>query len=158
MVDAALREQLIEFLDGKGAHASTLDALADFPASMYATRPAGSPHNAWQLLEHIRITLNDLLDFCSNKTYQAPKWPDAYWPSQDTPPAPQAWGQSLDALRRDLQAFQALLRDPGTDLHSKIPWGDGQTVLHEALLAIDHTSYHIGQFVLLRKQLSAWNG
>ena len=158
MEDAALREQLIEFLNGKGAHAATLDALADFPANMYAKRPAGSPHNAWQMLEHIRFTLHDLLDFCRNEKYQAPEWPEGYWPRQDAPSTPEAWQQSVEALRRDLQAFQALLRDPGTDLHRKIPWGDGQTVLHEALLAIDHTSYHIGQLVLLRKQLNAWKG
>lgn len=156
MPDTALREQLIEFLQAKGAHASTLDAVDRFPASLYAKKPEGSPHNAWQMLEHIRFTLHDLLDFCTNPKYEAPKWPDAYWPKHETPSTPNDWKQSVDALRQDLQAFEALIRDPQTDLFKKIPWGDGQTVLHEALLAIDHTGYHVGQLVLLRRQLDAW--
>jgi len=157
MPDNALREQLIEFLEGKGAHASTLDAVKDFPAALCAKKPPGSPHNAWQMLEHIRFTLHDLLDFCTNAKYQAPQWPEAYWPTHEAP-AQEEWKRSVDALRKDLQAFQSLLRDPQTDLYRKIPWGEGQTVLHEALLAIDHTSYHIGQLVLLRKQIGAWKG
>lgn len=156
MPDNALREQLVEFLQGKGAHASTLDALKDFPSHLYSKRPAGSPHNAWQMLEHVRFTLRDLLDFCTDAKYRAPQWPDDYWPKHDAPSVPGKWAASVAALQRDLQAFQDLVRDPQTDLQRRIPWGDGQTVLHEALLAIDHTSYHIGQLVLLRKQLDAW--
>lgn len=158
MPENALREQLIEFLQGKGAHASTLDAVEDFPAALYAKKPPGSPHNAWQMLEHIRFTLHDLLDFCTNAKYEAPQWPEGYWPTHEAPARAEEWKKSVDALRQDMQAFQALLRDPQTDLHKSIPWGEGQTVLHEALLAIDHTSYHIGQLVLLRKQLGAWKG
>lgn len=156
MSDTVLREQLAEFLAGKSAHASTLDTVDDFPASLYASRLDGSPHNAWQMLEHIRFALHDLLDFCTNAKYEAPKWPDNYWPKNDAPAAPQEWKKSVDELRRDLKTFQALVRDPQTDLYKQIPWGDGQTILHEALLAIDHTSYHVGQLVMLRKQLGAW--
>ena len=156
MSDTMLRQQLVEFLDGKGAHASTLESLKKIPASRYASKPKGSPHNAWQLLEHIRFTLHDLIDFCTNAKYETPNWPSDYWPKADAPADSHAWEDSVDRLRRDIQKFQALVRDPQTDLYQEIPWGDGQTILHEALLAIDHTSYHIGQFVMLRKQLDAW--
>ncbi|MHB8302198.1 MAG: DinB family protein [Acidobacteriaceae bacterium] len=155
MQDSVVREQLIEFLQGKGAHASTLDALKDFPAPLYAKKLAGAPHNAWQLLEHIRFTLHDLLDFCTNPAYRAPKWPEAYWPAQETTTT-QGWNASVKSLRKDFHEFEKLLQDPGVDLYARIPWGKDQTILREALLAIDHTSYHVGQLLMLRKQLGAW--
>jgi hypothetical protein len=34
-----------------------------------------------------------------------------------------------------------------------LPWGDGQTVLREALLVADHNAYHLGQLVMLRKSI-----
>jgi uncharacterized damage-inducible protein DinB len=41
-------------------------------------------------------------------------------------------------------------------LYATIPWGQGQTLLREVLLAGQHTSYHLGQIVLLRRLLGAW--
>ena len=49
-----------------------------------------------------------------------------------------------------------MVRDPATDLFAEFPWGDGQTFLREALQTADHNSYHLGQLVLLRRQLGAW--
>lgn len=46
--------------------------------------------------------------------------------------------------------------NPRTDLHARIPWGDGQTLLREALLVADHNAYHLGQLVMVRKALGAW--
>ena len=49
-----------------------------------------------------------------------------------------------------------MIEDESVDLSARIPWGDGQTILREVLLAADHTSYHVGQLVLLRKQMNPW--
>jgi uncharacterized damage-inducible protein DinB len=154
--DRAIRKELMEFLSGGNAHASIDDAVKDFPPSLYAKKPAGAPHTAWQLLEHIRITLDDLLEFCRNPDYRAPKWPDGYWPKKDTPESAEAWNTSVKALKRDSQEFEKLLKSNDVDLTAKIPWGEGQTILREILLAGDHTSYHVGQLIMLRKQLGAW--
>lgn len=156
--DLAVREQLIQCMQGGHAHASVFDALKDFPASDHARKPPGAPHNAWQLLEHIRFTLHDLLDFCTDPNYSAPKWPEAYWPQLDAPQGRNEWDRSIAGVRDDLQSFAVLLRNPETDLNRRIPWGEKQTVLHEALLAIDHTSYHVGQLLMLRNQLDNWKG
>ena len=156
--DRSIRHELWEFLQGCQAHASLNDAVKDMPAALVARKPADAPHNAWQLLEHIRLTLHDLLDFCTNPKYQAPKWPEGYWPAEDRPKSPAAWKQSVAAIHKELKGLDKLLRDPKTDLTAKIPWGDGQTYLREILLAGDHTSYHVGQLVMVRKQLGAWNG
>jgi DinB superfamily len=155
--DRTLRDQLIELLRGGSAHVETMAALADFPADQRSAKPAGSPHSAWQLLEHIRFALDDLLEFSTNPQYLAPKWPEAYWPEKEEP-SDKEWKRSVTALHEGLKQFEHMIGNPESNLYAKIPWGDGQTLLHEALLAADHTSYHLGQIVLIRKQLGSWKG
>jgi uncharacterized damage-inducible protein DinB len=154
--DHAIRHELSAFLRGDQAHASLDAAVKDMPASLLAKKPKGVPHNAWQMLEHIRIALHDLLDFCTNPKYQAPKWPEGYWPAHELPQSSTAWDHSIAEIHKDLKALDKLLEDPVTDLTAKIPWGKNQTILREILLAGDHTSYHVGQLIMLRKQLGAW--
>ncbi len=158
--DRLLRNDLVEFLRGGQAHASLWDAVKRFPPSLAAAKPQGAPHSAWQLLEHIRLALNDLLEFCTNPHYQSRAWPQEYWPSAEEPGnrsnSAAAWKASVAAIREDSKALEKLLLDPSIDLTAKIPWGDGQTILREILLAGDHTSYHVGQLITLRKQLDAW--
>ena len=151
-----LRSHLLEFLHGGSAHADPRTALADLPPAHYGLRPAEAPHSPWELLEHLRFTLHDLLDFCRNPDYVAPEWPDDYWPGSTPPADKQAWLAAVEEFMGDLAAFERMVEDPETDLESKIPWGQGQTILREVLLAIDHTSYHLGQLVLVRKQLADW--
>ncbi len=153
-----VRKALVEFLHGGNAHASLDAAVKDFPPALYAKRPEGAPHTAWQLLEHIRIALHDLLDFSTNPDYQAPKWPDGYWPKTDAPESAAAWNESVKAVKKDLKEFEKLAQNASVDLNARIPWGEDQTILREILLAGDHTSYHVGQLVMLRKQLGAWKG
>ncbi len=131
-------------------------ALAGISEEHYGLKPKGSPHTIWQLLEHMRFTLNDLLEFCTNRSYAAPAWPEDYWPDNEAPTDTAAWQASVDSLLAGLTAFERLVEDPETDLEAEIPWGDGQTILREALLVIDHTSYHLGQLVMVRKQLGDW--
>jgi uncharacterized damage-inducible protein DinB len=154
--DQLLRDQLVEFLRKGNAHVELFAAIKGFPEDLYGSKPDGAPHSAWQLLEHIRITLNDLLVFSTDSHYAAPEWPDAYWPKEDAPENAGAWKTSVKAIKGDLDALEKLIRNPDSNLYAKIPWGEGQTLLREVLLAIDHTSYHVGQLVMVRKQLDAW--
>jgi uncharacterized damage-inducible protein DinB len=154
--DHSVRQELSAFLRGGQAHATLDAAVKNMPASLLDKKPAGSPHNAWQMLEHIRITLHDLLEFCTNPKYEALQWPEGYWPKEESPKASTAWGHSVAAIHKELRALDTLILDPKTDLTAKIPWGENQNILREILLAGDHTSYHLGQLVLLRKELGAW--
>lgn len=52
--------------------------------------------------------------------------------------------------------MEELVKDPKTDLFEKIAWGDGQTILREALLVADHNAYHVAQIVDVRRLLGAW--
>lgn len=155
-LNATVRETLLEFLRGGLAHATLDDAVHEMPTALIGKRAAGAPHSAWQLVEHIRLTLLDLVDFCTRPDYSAPEWPKGYWPATATPKSHDAWRDSVRGAKHELHRFEALLSDPAINLSATIAWGDGQTVLREALLAIDHTSYHVGQLILLRKQLNAW--
>jgi len=151
-----LRAQLASYLDWHDAHAGFDAAVEGVPADKRGVTPAGLPHSLWQLLEHLRIAQDDILDFCVNANYQEMKWPDDYWPKSPAPPTPAAWDESIAAYRRDREALQTLARNPAIDLFAKIPHGSGQTSLREILLVVDHASYHIGQMVLVRRLLGIW--
>ncbi len=154
--DASLREQLVQLLTGGQAHATFDKAVKDLPLALCGKRPKGAEHSPWEVLEHLRIAQWDILDFSRNPNYQHLPWPEGYWPAAPAPPDAKAWDKSVRAFRRDLKAMCALVIDPDTDLYAKIPHGDGQTILREALLIADHNAYHLGELVLLRRLLSAW--
>ena len=154
--DQALRKHLIELLDGAQAHATFDNVVDDFPEKFRGKIPAGLPHSGWMLLEHLRIAQHDILDFSRNATYQALKWPDAYWPKEPVPPSAAAWHKSVKSFHADLEAMKKLVGDKKKDLFAKIPWGDGQTILREAMLLADHNSHHLGQLIDVRRLLGIW--
>ena len=153
--EAALRKHLDNLLRMEGAHLSFREAVADFPAALRGKKPKGAPHTAWQLLEHMRLAQEDILDFSRNPDYRERQFPDAYWPANEAPPSEEAWDKSVAQFEKDLKAMQKLIDDTHRDLFATIPHGQGQTVLREALLVADHNSYHLGQLVFLRKMLVA---
>jgi DinB superfamily len=154
--DTVLREHLIELLEGGHAHASFDQVVADFPAKQRGEIPKGLPHSAWMLLEHMRIAQRDILDFSRNPKYKSLQWPDDYWPKTAGPPSSNAWEKSVQSFREDLNEMKKLVKDPATDLSAKIRWGDGQTILREALLVADHNSHHLGQWIDIKRLLGIW--
>ncbi len=153
--DATLRNHLLELLRGKGAHVPFDRAVDAWPEESRGSRPSGAPHSAWQLLEHMRIAQWDILEFSKSADHVSPKFPDGYWPQTEAPGSPAAWQQSLEAFREDAAAMRALVSDPARNLFEPFRWGDGQTLLREALVVADHNAYHLGQLVQLRKSLRA---
>jgi len=146
----------MNLLKGGGAHLHIDDAVKDLPAALRGTRAAGLLHTAWQLLEHLRIAQWDILEFSRSAKHVSPEFPDGYWPKTEAPPDESAWQKSLADFRRDLREMIALVDSPRTDLYARIPHGDGQTILREALLVADHNAYHLGQIVDVRRALGAW--
>ncbi|HMG84297.1 MAG TPA: DinB family protein [Terracidiphilus sp.] len=155
--DAALRKHLVEVLTGGHAHATFEQAVKGLPVELQGKVPKGAEHSPWQLLEHLRIAQLDILEFSRDSKHESPQWPEGYWPKEKAPADDKAWDKSVRAFRKDLKAMVALIEDEKTDLFAKIPHGDGQTILREALLAADHNAYHVGQLVLVRRLLGAWN-
>ena len=157
-MDDSVREQVARLLAWEDAHANFETALAGLPADARGRTPPGLPYSPWQLLEHLRITQHDILDFCRNPDYRERSWPDDYWPQGPAPHFPAAWDESIRQFGQDRAALQALARDPAVDLAARIPHGTGQTYLRELLLAADHAAYHVGELVVVRRLLGVWPG
>ena len=154
--DQSVREHLVYLLQGGGAHVKFEDTIARLPARARGQKPRGLPHTLWMLLEHLRLAQWDILEFSRNPKYVSPEWPKDYWPETEAPPDKAAWDASVRQFRRDLKAMQALVENPKTDVFARIPWGDGQTILREALLVADHNAYHLGQMLDVRRLLGVW--
>jgi hypothetical protein len=154
--DKALREHVLYLVEGGGAHVKFDEVIAGIPPKLRGQEAAGLPHSLWMLLEHLRIAQWDILEFSRNPKHVSPKWPEGYWPRTATPPNAAAWNTSIKNFRKDLKATQSLVKNPKTDLFARIPWGDGQTILREALLVADHNAYHLGQMLDTRRLLGAW--
>jgi DinB family protein len=152
----ALREHVLYLLRGGGAHVDFDKGVANIPVKLRGKKPAGLPHTAWGLVEHMRLAQSDILDFCRNPKYVELEFPAGYWPKSDAPPSAAAWDKCLKSFRADLKAMQHLVAGPSIDLLAPIPHGQGQTILREALLVADHNAYHLGQLVDLRRLLGAW--
>jgi hypothetical protein len=151
-----LRKHLLELLSGGEAHADWKASFRGVPRKLRGVRPSGFPHSLWELLEHMRIAQWDILEFSRDAGHVSPDWPSGYWPASPEPTNVTAWDKSLKAFARDLEAIKKLVANRKTDLFAKIPHGSGQTILREALLVVDHNSYHLGQIVTVRKLLGNW--
>jgi len=156
MPDDAIRDHLVRVLDWTEAHVGFDKAIDGIPAGKRGARAPGFEHSAWQLLEHIRLAQDDILDFCVNPKYvHSMKWPDDYWPAPE-PPGGAAWKESIASFTRSRDAMKALARDV-EDLTATVPTGTGnQTYMRAILLVADHTAYHVGQLVALRRALGIW--
>ena len=152
----SLREHLLYVLRGGGAHVHFDKAVADMPPDLCGRTVPPVPYSPWQLLEHMRIAQWDIMQFSRDSKHVSPEWPDGYWPSGDAPSDGGAWDVAVEAFRTDLAAMCELVADPATDLFARIPHGDRQTILREALLVADHNAYHLGQLVVVRRLLGCW--
>ena len=153
--DRLLREHLLHLLRGGGAHLSFDDAVRDFPEELINGRVAGVPYTPWQVVEHMRIAQRDILEFSRDAGHVSPKWPEGYWPAEDAEAGADEWRRSVERFREDLKAMEKLVADPSVDLYARIPHGEGQTILREALLVADHNAYHLGVLATLKRILTA---
>ena len=154
--DLSIREHVRRLLEWEDAHVNFDTAVGGIPVGARGMKPKNCPYTPWQLIEHLRITQHDILDFCRNPNYKELNWPDDYWPSSAAPRSRSAWDKSVRQFRHDRQDLQRLAMDTTVDLGARIPHGSGQTYLRELVLAADHAAYHIGELVLVRRLLAIW--
>jgi hypothetical protein len=153
--DDLLRKHVLYLLRGGGAHLSFDDFVDSFPADLCNRQIEGLPYTPWQVLEHMRIAQWDILEFSRDPDHVSPDFPKGYWPKTNELGTPAMWQQTIDQFRSDLQHMEALVEDPSTDLYAKIPHGDGQTILREALLIADHNAYHLGVLAAMSRIVKA---
>ena len=154
--DRALREQLVALLRGGNAHMGFDEAVAGFPPALINARPPNVGYTFWHLLEHLRLTQADILEYLTSAAYRDRSWPDDYWPTPDAQATGRDWDESVAAFRRDLAAIAAIVADPGTDLFGAVPSNPEHTLLREALIVADHNAYHVGELGILRQVAAAW--
>ncbi|HEX9092582.1 MAG TPA: DinB family protein [Coriobacteriia bacterium] len=151
-----LRQQLLALLDGRDARMPFDAAVADFPSAAINSFPPNVPYTPWHLLEHLRITQWDILDYIVNRAYVERSWPDEYWPPREATATPEQFAATIDGFRSDNAALHALVADPATDLLAVIPNTPGHTILREVRVVGDHNAYHIGEFAILRQVMGTW--
>lgn len=154
--NAALRSHLTDLLTARQAHCTFEDAVAHVPPDRRGERPEALPYSVWELADHVRIAQRDILDYCRDPEYEAPDWPSDYWPDSPAPPDETAWKDCVAQVQNDRAAMCDLVTDETIDLYDTVPSSDEHTFLREAMLVADHTAYHIGQIVTVRRQLGLW--
>ena len=151
-----LRKHLLDLLRGGNAHMPFADAVADFPLESINSMPPNVPYTPWHLLEHIRLTQWDILDFIVNPKYVWRKWPDDYWPAKNARASQAQWQQTIAGFQADLKSLDDLVVNPATHLTEDLPHASGYTILREILVVCDHNAYHIGEFAILRQVMGTW--
>ena len=151
----ALIKELIFLLKTGNAHVSFNEAIKSISFEDLGKKPDNLPYSIWQITEHIRITQKDILDFSANINYKELKWPDDYWTENASPESQHAWEKSIKTINNDLDEFIELLKS-SDDIFKPLDHGTGQTLLREAMLIADHTSYHTGEIIVLRRLLGNW--
>jgi uncharacterized damage-inducible protein DinB len=150
-----LRQALRELLTGNSAHISFEKAVANIRPE-WRTHRAPGRHSVWQLVEHIRVAQEDILRYTLDPSWVSPEWPEGYWPENRSDLSETSWSDSLSRYGADLEELLALLENPEIDLGAAIPHGEGRTYVRQLLLVADHTAYHTGQIVSLRRSLGDW--
>ena len=155
--EQAVREQLVAMLNKRQAHLMFDDVVADFPLDKINVRPPDVPYTFWHLVDHLRFTQWDILDYIRNPNYQYTKWPEGYWPALDATTDAAGWEKTINEFRSDLAALIAIVEDPATDLYAQIPHGQpGHNILREIMVVASHNAFHIGELGILRQTMRLW--
>lgn len=155
--DELLREQLVDLIIQGNAHVGFQEATRNISIANIGVKPFKLPYSIWMLVEHIRKIQADILNFSRNPGYKSPNWPDDFWPTEEAPDDLEKWDKSLKRYKHDRDVFVALIQNIDNDLYRPFPYGEGQNLLREALLIADHTSYHVGEIIVLRRLLNDWD-
>lgn len=151
-----LKKQLLEYLENGQAHKTLDEAVLDFPAKMINSKPENVPYTFWQLLEHVRISQYDIINFTQNPNYRYLDYPKDYWPPENQIAHKKDWDRTIEDFHEDLNTLKKIVKNSKTDLLVGIPHGEGQTIFREVLLVIDHNAYHIGEFIIMRRVMGIW--
>lgn len=151
--DKNLRDQLIKHINGGEAFMPLEKVLEEITFDNLGIQPEGLPYSFYQQFYHLKFAQYDILEFSRNPDYKKIKWPDDYWPEKTAPDDEQEWENLFNAYFKEREEFCSLLSDPDNDLYKPFPQGSGQTLLREALLIIEHSSYHIGQLLVILRLL-----
>ena len=151
-----LRKELLRLVGGVDAHMPFEEAVRAFPDEAMNRRPPNVDYTPWHLVEHLRLTQADILDYITNPDYVEIEWPREYWPDRSATATREIWDASVVGFLADLAAIRALVADDSRDLFAVLPGTPGHTLLREARIVADHNAYHVGEFAVLRQVMGTW--
>ena len=155
--DREIRHQLVSTLESGHNHMALAEATKAFPMSAINSRLRRVPYTFWHLVEHLRLSQRDMLEYMISTSYEEPRFPQGYWPGKGTRATPRQWRQSLEEFHTDLDAILRLVRDPAHDLFETVPNSAGKHTFFRCYLVIaDHNSYHIGELAIGRQVAGLW--
>jgi hypothetical protein len=154
--EALIRDQLVQRLRGRGAHMPFQQAVAEFPMDRINEKFPMGAYSSWALLEHLRLTQRDILDYCINPDYERRPHPEGYWPAPDAVASAEDWARTVAVFLSELDELIAMVENPETDLYAPIPWGGDHTILREILIIADHNAYHVGELAIMRQAMGTW--
>ncbi|WP_423148319.1 DinB family protein [Rubrolithibacter danxiaensis] len=151
-----IKKHLSDLLRGHTSGIDLEDAVDNIPFSLKNTKPESLTYSIWDLLNHIQITQAEILHFCQNPNYKPRKWPEEYWVPATNEPVEESWTTVINQFKLDREAFISLLNNPDIELFIPLADGTERSMIREALFLANHTTYHIGQIILIRKLLGCW--
>ena len=154
--DEILRENLLALLTGEHARMSFEDAVREFPIDKINEAFPNTDYSPWDLLEHIRLAQEDILDFIKNPSYKEREWPKDYWPTKGKKATPANWEKTINDFKRDFKELENMVKNPKTDIYKEIPWGSGETFLREIVTVSNHNAFHLGEFAIMRQAMGTW--
>ena len=154
--DAAFREQLIRLLEGVDAHMPFEEAIRDFPDEAINAVPPNVPYTPWHLVEHLRLTQVDMLEYVTNLEYSARIWPGDFWPESHLTATRAEWDASVHGFLGDRDALRDMVADPTRNIFEPIPRTPGHTLARGVRIIGDHNAYHVGEFSILRQVMGSW--
>jgi hypothetical protein len=154
--ESLIRDQLVQRLRGRGAHMPFQQAVAEFPMHRINDCFANGTYSSWALIEHLRLTQRDILDYCTDPNYERRPHPEGYWPAPGTVATANDWARTVEVFLSELDELIAMVENPETDLYAPIPWGGDHTILREILIIADHNAYHVGELAIMRQTMGTW--
>lgn len=153
---SVIREQLVAGLVGGDAHMTFEDAVAEFPDWAINERAPSVTYTPWHLVEHLRRTQRDMLDYIRDPEYVAPPWPAGYWPDPAATATPSEFRASVDGFLADRQALSAIALDPAVDVLAPMPTAPEHTIARNLRVIANHNSYHVGELGAMRQVMNCW--
>jgi hypothetical protein len=155
--ETEVRAQLVSVIESGHSHASFDEVTDRFPMSAINRRLPRVPYTFWHLVEHIRLTQRDMLNYMRDPAYEAPPWPEGYWPARTARATPAQWRESVQQFRTDMGAVLALVNDRAQDLFVTVPTSAGKHTFFRCAMVIgDHNAYHIGELGIGRQIAGLW--
>lgn len=154
--EAKIRSNLIEALEGENARIGFNEAVKDLPLKALNMKTANVPYTLWDMVEHMRVTQWDIVQYIKYPEYVSPEWPQEYWPRMSELATLDKWEHSVSSFNKDLDELEALINDRNIDIFAPVVYMNDDSIFQKALLAINHTAYHLGEFILCRQALGFW--